>query len=271
MDLPPKGTTTTDIIFTQSELPTPLARAVDYLRTENEQLRSENSTLLARPNRIQDEVSAFWRFPQLPIEVQEMIWNEALTTPQTHLMDPKNISFSRINLLMHSCHGARRLGLLFQFPYYYLDTNETVDDSSPRYYINLDVDTIWLLRYHFIPGFVGVHCSFCQGAVFPMGGHSELLCTHKTPLRRIAMPTSCWREPARVGFRENRAFVLMQCKVKELFIAVEDVEDVMNADFNFKEPIKRAGPYDSWEEADHEIEGNLREWREKILKYSIGK
>jgi hypothetical protein len=53
---------------------------------ENEQLRSENAALLARINRLQDQISAYWRFPQLPLEVREMIWNEALKTPQIRVL-----------------------------------------------------------------------------------------------------------------------------------------------------------------------------------------
>ncbi|KAE9364767.1 hypothetical protein N431DRAFT_497197 [Stipitochalara longipes BDJ] len=148
-NLPLAGTTPTGDIQGQSRFPTPLASSGDKLRIENEQLHSENAALLARLNHLQDHVSAFWRFPQLPFEVREMIWNEALTTPQIHLMDYKKISFSRINLIMQSCREARQLGLLFQFPYYHLNINEKLDDSSPKYYINLDIDTIWLPRDHY--------------------------------------------------------------------------------------------------------------------------
>ncbi|PMD37232.1 hypothetical protein L207DRAFT_531548 [Hyaloscypha variabilis F] len=146
INLPPQSTTPTGIEQGQSGLATSLVGTNDLLQIENEQLRSENAALLARLSRLQNQISAFWRFSQPPVEVREMIWNEALKTPQVHLMDYKKITLSQINVIMQSCHEARRLGLLFQFPYYQLDIDVELDATSPKYYINLDIDTIWLPR-----------------------------------------------------------------------------------------------------------------------------
>ncbi|KAN0099865.1 hypothetical protein V8E51_013640 [Hyaloscypha variabilis] len=269
INLPPQSTIPTGVEQGQSGLATSLVGTNDLLQMENEQLRSENAALLARLSRLQDQISAFWRFPQLPVEVREMIWNEALKIPQIHLMDYKKITLSQINVIMQSCREARSLGLLFQFPYYQLDIDVELNATSPKYYINLDVDTIWLPRDQYIPEFVNFYCSLCRGAIFPMRGRPEVVCSHKSRLRRVGMSASCWREPSRVGFKENGALVLRQFRVQELFIAVDGLEDAMNEDVDFHEPTMRARPYDSWEEASDDIEESLRVWRERNIQQSI--
>ena len=98
-----------------------------------------------------------------------------------------------------------------------------------------------------------------------MRGRPEVVCSHKSRLRRIAMSASCWMEPSRVGFKENGALILRQFRVQELFIAVDCLEDAMNGDFDFVEPTTRARSYDSWKEASDDIEESLRVWRERNI------
>jgi len=92
-----------------------------------------------------------------------MIWDFALTTPQTHILWDTIISQSKINLVMQSCTEAQDRGLKLQLPFFQSGHDDVLGPSAklPKHYINLDIDTIWI-ESAFLPENLTIYCNRCN-------------------------------------------------------------------------------------------------------------
>ena len=125
-----------------------LVTSVEDLRKDVKKLQNDNESLAAEVDRLKESSGArFHRLPQLPIELRNMVWTIALTTPQTHIVTDELISRSNVNTVMQSCREARSQGMRLQLPYFQrvdLDDDRIGAPLPARHFMNLESDTLWL-------------------------------------------------------------------------------------------------------------------------------
>jgi hypothetical protein len=143
-----------------------------------------------------------------------MIWDFALQAPQLHIMRGEDISRSKVNYVMQACSEARSRGLKLEMPYYQVgkacvrenilsDPYEFLP-TSPRFYMNLDVDTFWVGQQdRFFPDCVRYLCSICGHKIGDRsvwdpfyGLQSKVLpkCHHRISLKRLAIQHNMWTD-----------------------------------------------------------------------------
>lgn len=124
-----------------------------------------------------------------------MIWKHAIRTPRMHMFDEDGTSCSQINFVMQACREALGIGQKLQIPYYKI-SDQWSHHISPAYYVNVDIDTIWLDKTMFLPIFIEFYdrpSSMKDDMWFNWDGSK---CPPKMRLNRLAMDCYKWEAPA---------------------------------------------------------------------------
>jgi hypothetical protein len=237
-----------------------LITSVDGLRNEITQLRRDNAEL----KRVQENnnvADAFRLFPKLPLEIREMIWKLALAAPQIHIIGEDQISRSKTIDVMQTCSEARRCGLSLKLPYYKIGEGRIrgagldeaseykFQSSAPRYYMNLDVDTIWNQEKNMqLPRSVQFHCGLCDEQIFTLREAKSGLryrklsnCSHKVQLDRLAINHAAWWEPTwgddNDPFQDDGCVELLKySRAREVILVVGDTGGVKDPNVRFVYP-----------------------------------
>jgi len=210
------------------------AQLLKSLVASVEALQKNNAELAAEVATLKHMSGDFHRFSQLPIEIRSIIWKLALTAPQTHLLTRTTVSYSQVNTVMSVCHEARLQGRKLCLPYFHFGCSET------KFYINLDVDTVWLLERNICLENWRVFCPDCPTyPIFPkrpFDGEPRP-CTHNLRLKRLVLNWDDWTDPYEgrrrdfLGDVDGSVTLLMACNggPEELLIVVSGQNDIANA------------------------------------------
>ncbi|KAH7336051.1 hypothetical protein BKA65DRAFT_478968 [Rhexocercosporidium sp. MPI-PUGE-AT-0058] len=101
---------------------------------------------------------------------------------------------------MQTCREARDIGVNIKLPYFQISLMPQSAPESPKYYFNLERDTIWLEDGTLMPKNLNFFCGTCQrGALFPIVSRTSNQCCHNLELERFAISYSVWTDLERGG------------------------------------------------------------------------
>jgi hypothetical protein len=168
-----------------------------------------------------------------------MIWRIACRAPQIHILGWDMTSQSRINSILNTNREARAVVSELELDYILMSTEIRLPGprkvpGTVKIYINLDVDTFWLIDqgvtgglYRF-PEDMEWICGRCH--TNPIYGivtgcsHDCLSIDGNVPkgLKRLAISKSSWLKPGDKNLAMGTMEILLSCEVKELLLIVGD-------------------------------------------------
>ena len=251
-----------NLVQVPAELLQTLAKSIEDLQRDNDYLREENGQL----RRFQEDSShGFRRFPKLPLEIRNLIWEFALRIPQTHIMFNYMTSRSITTDIMQACHEARNRGLVMQMSYFQIGNEVDISsDTDPKHYINLDVDTLWFMEEDlYPPTHVHFSCGICLEPcrLDDQHNYSGPKCGHKFELKRLAIASFSWKEPSPISHGadvpEDSSHILSITNARELLIVITEDADLQAVDRDIKFITPRKRPQDLIDLSDSPLEPDL--------------
>jgi len=226
-----------------------LTTSVENLQKDVRQLQNDNSSLRSEMALLKASLDSgnlcFHLFPKLPIEIRNIIWKMALTVPQLHIMNNDFPSRSKVNVVMQACRETRSQAISLKLPYLISFS----PPATPKYYLNLEIDTIWLADIDHWPGNWDIHFleENCKHPRALLDGFTK---THPHRLKRLAISYNQWADPdgtlrtisdPYLGLRSSDV-LLMFNGVEELLIVVGSEVTIatrmMERDIAFYKPTK---------------------------------
>lgn len=222
------------------------------------QLRRDNATISSELQRVRENIGGrFPLFSRLPAEIRYMIWTFSMRTPQIHVIKDKAMSTSKINGIMHTCREARDVGLSMSLDYYCLELSDgddlnLVDWHTPKFYMNVDVDTIWYYDNSEGPPYLPVNIEFFCGRC---PEQTELFsvedldsrCQHNPRLKSLAVQESCFEEPSASYSsygQQEKTDLLRRCQPLELLLVLGHLGTLSLGAGHYTLEEPRQKPYD---------------------------
>ncbi|KAG4438000.1 hypothetical protein IFR05_006501 [Cadophora sp. M221] len=252
-----------------------LRNYVSVLRTDISDLRGKNSTLADEVQFLKRTSGAGFRyFQKLPIEIRLAIWRFALTAPQIHVFGEKKASVSTVNMVMQACKEARDEGLALGLDYYehcsiYPQHSHLM---GPRQYMNMEVDTFWLVgnfgnRLR-LAETISVFCGRCNIERFPRRSQ----CRHKSRIGRVAVSGQYWEIPdltQDIGNGNYGQIPTVRCiDPREVLIIVSEAPETYEHVFEFADANGKPHDGDGLEEVAAVMwERNAREQESRLAAF----